>query len=151
MEIIKWFSVCIVALNAARHITNLNLCIIRNINVRTIAIWTRYKYGIGKCGIGIVNTNTNSKHSTIIFVEASRGCKRDRLWIRFPFEVMKYLIFSFIRSGVGLPLPTLRDTACSWKEKHSSFPYIYNLHKHTNLYSFIQQTQYWMKSISYNL
>ena len=27
--------------------------------------------------------------------------KRDRLWVRFPFKVMEYLIFSFSRSGNG--------------------------------------------------
>ena len=26
-------------------------------------------------------------------------CKRDSFWVRFPFEEMKYLIFSFLRSG----------------------------------------------------
>ena len=40
-------------------------------------------------------------------IEASRGtrgqacdCKRDRLWIRFPLEEIKYLMFSFHCSGV---------------------------------------------------
>ena len=28
----------------------------------------------------------------------TRDCKRDRLWVRF--KAMKYLIFSFLRSGV---------------------------------------------------
>ena len=39
--------------------------------------------------------------------EVSRGagaqtcdCIRERLWGRFPFEEMKYLFFSFLRSGV---------------------------------------------------
>ena len=39
--------------------------------------------------------------------EASRGagtqtcdCKLDRFWVRFPLEETKYLILSFIRSGV---------------------------------------------------
>ena len=26
--------------------------------------------------------------------------KRDRLWVRFPFREIKYLTFSFLRSGV---------------------------------------------------
>ena len=27
-------------------------------------------------------------------------CKRDKLWVRFPLERMKYLIFSFLRSSM---------------------------------------------------
>ena len=27
-------------------------------------------------------------------------CKRDRLWVEFPLEEIKYLIFLFLRSGV---------------------------------------------------
>ena len=45
----------------------------------------------------------------MIPVEVSRGagaqardCKRDRLWVRFQFEEIKYLIFSFHRSDVNL-------------------------------------------------
>ena len=42
------------------------------------------------------------------FIEASRGggaqgewdFKRDRFWVRFPLEEMKYFIFSFLYSGV---------------------------------------------------
>ena len=41
----------------------------------------------------------------ILFSDVSRGakaqrydCKRDRLWVRFPLGVMKYLIFLFDRS-----------------------------------------------------
>ena len=28
-------------------------------------------------------------------------CKFEKLWVRFPLEIMKYLIFSILRSGVG--------------------------------------------------
>ena len=46
--------------------------------------------------------------TTRINIEASRGagaracsCKPDRLWVRFSMKKMKYLIFLFLRSGVG--------------------------------------------------
>ena len=46
--------------------------------------------------------------------EASRGAvaevsdsKRNRLWVRFPFEEIKYLIFSFPRSGNKTKFPSL--------------------------------------------
>ena len=41
------------------------------------------------------------------YIKASRGagaqafaCKGDRLWVRFPLEEMKHLIFLFLRSSV---------------------------------------------------
>ena len=43
------------------------------------------------------------------YIKASRGagaqafaCKGDRLWVRFPFEEIIYLIFLFLHSGVSI-------------------------------------------------
>ena len=37
--------------------------------------------------------------SVVLQVHTDTNCKRDRLWVRYPFEEMKYLIFLFSRSG----------------------------------------------------
>ena len=47
----------------------------------------------------------------MINVEAQAcGCKRNRLWVRCPLEKMKYIIFSFPRSG--------DESKCSVKLRH---------------------------------
>ena len=67
-------------------------------------------------------------------IEASRGtvaqacdCKRDRLWARFPFEEVKYLIFSFRRSGVGAKRgDKTRNASRIWQKVGSGVSKLYS-------------------------
>ena len=66
--------------------------------------------------------------------DASRGagvqacdCKRDRLWVRFPLEEMKHLIFSFLPFGVEAKRRvkfrhSTRNGCCNRRKTESGVP-----------------------------
>ena len=45
-------------------------------------------------------TSIKHHHFKIIFNLVISYCKCDRLWVQFPLEEVKYLIFCILRSGV---------------------------------------------------